>query len=111
MTPIDDQQLLPIIENIAQLQQMTEDIYKLYKKEYNAQRYKQNRDKMRKQASDTYFQKKIDDPDYIQKLRDKTTKRRLDKIISSGKEPQKVGRPKLNKVVLPKKAIGRPRLW
>ena len=112
MNSIDEPQLnKPTIENIIILQQMTEDMYKLYKKEYNAQRYKQNRDKLRKQASDIYFKKKENDPEYTQKLRDKTNKRRLDKIKEAGKEPQKVVRPKLNKVVLHKKATGRPRIW
>lgn len=111
MNSIDEPQLLPTLENIAQLQQMTDDMYKLYKKEYNAKRYQENRDKLRKEASDAYFKKKLENPDYIQQLRDKSNKRRLDKIKEQGKEPQKVGRPKLNKVVLPKKATGRPRIW
>ena len=111
MNSIDEPQLIPTIENIAQLQQMTDNMYKLYKKEYNAQRYKQNRDKLRKQASDAYFKKKLENPEYIQQLRDKSNKRRLDKIKEQDKKPQKVGRPKLNKVVLPKKATGRPRIW
>ena len=46
-SPDEIQLTEPTLENIAQLQQMTKDMYVLYKKEYNAQRYQRNKDKIR----------------------------------------------------------------
>ena len=87
--------------------------YKLYKQNYNKERYKAKAEEFKYTAHLNYLKRLENDPEYKQITRDRANKYRMKKIVENGKTPSnKKGRPKLLfKVDKIKKPKGRPRIY
>ena len=77
--------------------------YKLYKKEYNKQRYNERKEEIKEQQKQYYINKVLTDPEF----RDKLAKRTKDRYYKN-KEPKINTEPKTEPEI---KKMGRPRKY
>jgi len=119
MTPINIENIVlstdkKIEETLEVLKQQAKTVYKEYKRLYNAKRYEEKQEHLKKQASILYFKKVEQNPEYRKVLTERERNRKIKILKEQGKELRPTrGRPKKEKEEeepKEKKPTGRPRL-
>jgi len=99
-------------DEIETLRQQAKTVYKEYKRLYNAKRYEEKQEHLKKQASILYFKKVEQNPEYRKVLTERERNRKIKILKEQGKElrPNR-GRPKKEQEEpKEKKPTGRPSL-